>query len=180
MAFNCTDIETFKTELDTNLSVVQKLKKDSHASIKVQSLLNITIYALATRFLEGSVKIIIYNCAIMRGDTQVQLNTLESELKKINNPEYSNIRSAFMTHLNFDITQGLHSGKFSKNDITFLNEVVQNRHRNVHASHDPSEWYNKNLKDVIDDFPKEYPGILNIVSYLDGIKFDEATNSYMD
>ena len=180
MPFHCADIETFKTELDNNLSVVQNLKKDSHASIKIQSLLNITIYALATRFLEGSIKIIIYNCAIMRGDNPAQLNNLESELKRINNPEYSNIRSAFLTHLSFDIVQVFNSNRFTQTDITFLNEIVQNRHRNVHASHEPSEWYSKNLKDVINDFPKEYPGLLNILIYLDSIRFDSATNTFVD
>ncbi len=178
MPFNCPDIETFKAELDNNLSVVQTLKKDSHASIKIQSLLNLTIYALASRFLEGSVKLIIYNCAIMRGDTPPQLAMLESELKKINNPEFTNIRQAFITHLNFDISLAL-GVNYEQKDVTFLNEIVRNRHKNVHASHEPSEWYNTNLKDVINDFPKEYVGLLKILSYIDSIRFDVATGVYI-
>jgi len=180
MAFNCTDIETFKTDLETNLSVAQNLRRESHATIKIQSLLNIVIYALATRFLEGSIKLIIYNCAIMRGDSTGQLETLESELKKINNPEYNNIREEFQKHLNFDIVQGLINGRISQTDISFLNEIVRNRHRNVHATHDPCEWYNNNLKDIISDFPKEYQGLLKILTYLDSIRFDKSTNSFQD
>jgi hypothetical protein len=180
MPFNCSDIDTFKSELDNNILVAQNLKKDSHASIKIQSLLNITIYALATRFLEGSVKLIIYNCAIMRGDTSIQLIHLESELKKINNPEFSNIRYEILRHLEFDIIQGLNNGRFSQKDISLLNEIVNNRHRNVHATHDPADWYSKNLKDIMNDFPKEYPGLLNILVYLDSIKYDTITTTFMD
>jgi hypothetical protein len=180
MPFNCVDIETFKTELDNNINVAQNLKKDSHASIKIQSLLNITIYALATRFLEGSIKLIIYNCAIMRGDKPWQLITLESELKKINNPEYSNIRDEVIKHLNFDIVQGQNNGRFTQTDISLLNEIVKNRHRNVHATHEPADWYSKNLKDIINDFPKEYPGLLNILKYLDNIKYDNVTGGFKD
>ena len=180
MIFNCADINTFKTDLDNNVSVAQNLKKDSHASIKIQSLLNITIYTLATRFLEGSIKLIIYNCAIMRGDTKSQLNDLEIELKKINNPEYSNIRDEFNKHLKFDIVQGMHAKRFTNTDISFLNEIVKNRHRNVHASNDPTEWYNKNLKDISSDFPKEYPGLLNILFYLDCLVYDNSLGCFKD
>lgn len=179
MIFNCPDIQTFKTDLDNNIVVVQNLKKDSHATIKIQSLLNITIYALATRFLEGSVKLIIYNCAIMRGDDIGKLNALEIELKKINNPEYSNIKDEFLKHLQFDITTGKIESKYSERDISLLNEIVKNRHKNIHASHEPSEWYNKNLKDVISDFPKEYVGLINILKYLDSIKFDSNSNLFI-
>lgn len=179
MSFNCSDIETFKTELENNLIVAQNLKKDSHASIKIQSLLNITIYVLATRFLEGSIKLLIYNCAIMRGDDAAKLLLLESELKKINNPEFTNIKDEVLKHLNFDILEGKTSGKYSEKDISFLNEIVKNRHRNVHASHDPSDWYNKNIKDIINDFPKEYVGLINILTYLDSLKYDSASGKFI-
>jgi hypothetical protein len=180
MAFNCADINTFKADLDTNVLVAQNLKKDSHASIKIQSLLNITIYTLATRFLEGSIKLLIYNYAIMRGDNSSQLNTLETELKKINNPEYNNIREKFLELLGFDIVKGVSNGRFTNTDISFLNEIVKNRHRNVHASNDPSDWYNKNIKDIISDFPKEYPGLIKILEYLDSIKYDSTSGKFTD
>jgi hypothetical protein len=180
MPFNCPDIETFRVDLDRNVSIALGLKKDSHASIRVQSLLNITIYALATRFLEGSLKLIIYNCAIMRGDTYPQLQILESELKKINNPDYSNIRDEVLKHLNYDITRGLTAGRFTTTDITFLNEIVRNRHRNVHASHDPAEWYNRNSKDILSHFNQEYPGLLNILIYLDSLSYNHTISSFED
>lgn len=178
MSLNCADINTFRSELENNLTVAQNLKKDSHASIKIQSLLNITIYVLATRFLEGSVKVLIYNCAIMRGDSAADLLLLEAELKKINNPEFTNIREEVLKHLNFDILEGKLTGKYSEKDISFLNEIVRNRHRNVHASHDPADWYNKNLKDIINDFPKEYVGLLNILTYLDNLKYDVTIGKF--
>jgi hypothetical protein len=177
MAFDCPDIETFRTDLDNNITAVRKLKTDSHATIKIQSLLNITVYVSATRFLEGSVKHIVYNCCVMRGDTLEQLNTLESELKKFNNPEFTNILNLFATHLNFDINQGLHDNWFQARDISLLNEIVKNRHRNVHATHDSADWYNRNLKDL-SDFDKEYVGLQNILSYLDLINWDSNTNSF--
>jgi len=180
MAFNCADINTFKSELDTNVLVAQNLKKDSHATIKIQSLLNITIYTLATRFLEGCVKLIIYNCAIMRGDSPAQLTKLESDLKKINNPEYTNIKDKFIEHLGFDIINGLSAGRYKKRDISLLDEIVKNRHKNVHASHDPANWYNKNIKDIIFNFPSEYSGLLNILEYLDTIRYDSVNSKFVD
>lgn len=180
MPFNSPDVEIFKQDLDRNIAVALAVKADSHASIRVQSLLNITIYALATRFLEGSVKLIIYHCAKMRGDNAAQLQTLESELKKINNPEYSNIRAEVLRHLNFDIVQGHTAGRFSNTDITFLNEIVRNRHRNVHATHDPADWYSTNTKDILSDFNNEFPGMLNILGYLDSLTYNAGTNSFQD
>jgi hypothetical protein len=81
MLFNCTEIDTFKSNLDNSVHVAKTFIQDSHPKIKIQSLLNITIYVLATRFLEGSVKIIIYNCAIMRSDSEDDLKKLENNLK---------------------------------------------------------------------------------------------------
>ncbi len=177
MAFDSPDIETFRNDLDNNISVVQKLKTDSHATIKIQSLLNITIYVLAVRFLEGSVKHIVYNCCVMRGDNAAQLNTLESKLKKFNNPEFSNIKDFFIKHLNFDINDGLRNTWFHSRDISLLNEIVRNRHRNVHATHDSADWYSKNLKDL-NDFNKEFVGLQNILTYLDIIKWDSTINQF--
>lgn len=179
MPFNCTDIETFKVDLESNLNLAQKLKRDTHVSIKIQGLLNITIYALACRFLEGSIKLIVYNCAIMRGDTQIQLTQLESDLKKFNNPEYANIKTLFSDKLNFDITTGLTANEFSNRDISFLDQIVKNRHRNVHATHDPREWHSVNIKDILNDFPKEYGGLLTILQYLDCIRYDVAQNIFI-
>jgi len=172
MTFNSPDIETFKSDLDNNIAAVLKLKRDSFATIKIQSLLNITVYVLATRFLEGSIKHIIYNCCIMRGDNATQLNTLDSELKKFNNPEYTRIKVEIEKRLQFDITNGLTNGKFSKADISFLNEIVHNRHSNVHSSQDSTSWYSKNIKDITSDFQKEYTGLLNILRYLDNLTWD--------
>ena len=180
MAYNSPDIETFKVDLDRSVAIALTVKADNHASIRVQSLLNITIYALATRFLEGSLKLIIYNCARMRGDSPVQLQTLESELKKINNPEYTNIKNEISARLNFDITAGLNSGRFTTRDITFLNEIVRNRHRNVHATHDPSDWYSTNSKDILNDFSKEYLGLLSILVYLDSLSYNRTTGNFQD
>lgn len=178
MPFNSPDIETFKSDLDNNIAAVLKLKTDSHATIKIQSLLNITIYVLATRFLEGSIKHIIYNCCIMRGDNSSQLNILDSELKKFNNPEFTLIKDEIQKHLQFDITEGLANNKYSNSDISFLNEIVRNRHRNVHSNQDPSSWYSKNLKDITSDFQKEYVGLLNILTYLDSLTWDSSTNQF--
>jgi hypothetical protein len=179
MPLNSPDIETFKAELENNIAAVEKLKADSHAHIKIQSLLNITIYVAATRFLEGSTKHIIYNCCKMRGDTVAQLALLEGELKKFNNPEFKNIKTEIIKHLNFDIIQGLTAGRFNTRDIGSLDEIVINRHRNVHGTHDSSGWYNKNLKDI-SDFKKEYIGLMNIMTYLDSITFDTGIGAFRD
>jgi hypothetical protein len=168
-----------KKDLDGSIAAAKSLKMESHTSIKIQSLLNVTTYALATRFLEGSVKLIIYNCAIFRGDNTVSLSSLESSLKRINNPEFNNIRENFEQHLNFNIIQGKHDGRYSERDIVFLNQIVQNRHKNVHATHSPRDWYGTNLKDIINDFPKEYEGLLNILIYLDSIRYDHESGTFI-
>ncbi len=61
---------------------------------------------MATRFLEGSVKHIVYNCQCNAGDSTGDLQNLEEELRGFNNPEYKNIRELFQTKLNFDILSG--------------------------------------------------------------------------
>jgi len=177
MAYNSPDIETYQSDLENNIAAVQKLKTDSHATIKIQSLLNITIYVLATRFLEGSVKHVIYNCCLMRGDNSILLSGLESELKKFNNPEFANLQGLFTKHLTFDINEGLRTNWFSGRDISLLNEIVKNRHRNVHSTHDSSDWYSRNLKDLT-DFNKEYIGLQNVLSYLDLIKWNPTTSKF--
>jgi len=178
MAFDSPDIETFRNDLNNNIAAVQKLKTNDHASIKIQSLLNITIYVLATRFLEGSLKHIIYNCTVMRGDNTTQLSTLEMELKKFNNPEFSHIQALFIKHLSFDISSGIKNTWFNAKDVSLLNEIVKNRHRNVHSTHDSSDWYSKNIKDL-NDFNKEYIGMQNILSYLDLIKWDSINVKFI-
>mgnify|MGYP003588394876 CR=1 FL=1 len=177
MAFDSPDIETFRNDLDNQIAAVQKLKTDSHATIKIQSLLNITVYVLATRFLEGAVKHIVYNCCVMRGDNPTQLNNLESELKKFNNPDYDHIKELFTKYLGYDIKDGLINTWFNERDISMLNEIVKNRHRNVHTTHDKADWYNRNLKDL-NDFSKEFIGLENILGYLDLIKWDTATTQF--
>lgn len=170
MPIESPDIETFRQNLEVVIKAVQKHKADSHSAIKIQSMLNVTIYVMATRFLEGSVKHIIYNCCKMKGYSSQQLVNLEQELKGFNNPEFSKIKELFQYKLKFDITQGLTNGDFKQSDITFLNQIVQNRHRNVHASSDSTEWYNQNKKDI-DNFLQEYPSLLSIIEYLSSIIF---------
>jgi hypothetical protein len=173
MSFESPDIEVFKQNLDTTIVAIQKHRTDSHSAIKIQSLLNVTVYVMATRFLEASVKHIVLNCCKIKGYSQAQLAQLEQTLKKFNNPEFSNIKALFDSELGYDITDGLRNGQISGTDVTFLNQIVQNRHRNVHATPDSSEWYNQNQKDL-SNFMQEYPGLLKIVEYLDSIVF---TNS---
>jgi hypothetical protein len=170
MPFESPDIEVFRKNLDASILAIQKHKTETHSAIKIQALLNLTVYVMATRFIEGSVKHIVFNCCKMKGYNQQQLNQLEQTLKKFSNPEFSNIQSLFKSELAFDITDGLRSGKIKSADVTFLNQIVQNRHRNVHASQDSTEWYNQNKKDI-DNFLQEYPGMLNIIKYLDSLVF---------
>lgn len=179
MPFNSPDIETFKQNLDSTIGAIQKHKTESHAAIKIQSLLNLTVYVLATRFTEAAIKHIIYNCCKMRGDTTTTIQPHIERLKGFNNPEFKNIRDLFQQCLNFDIISGKNSGRFTDNDITFLNEIIVNRHRNVHASFDSSEWYNQNKKDL-SNFTQEYIGLIKILEYLDSIVFDASTNTFRD
>lgn len=176
MPFESPDIEVFKQSLDTTIVAIQKHRTDSHSAIKIQSLLNVTVYVMATRFLEASVKHLVFNCCKMKGHGPPQLAQLEQTLKKFNNPEFSNIRALFDSELGYDITDGLRNGHISGTDVTFLNQIVQNRHRNVHATPDSSEWYNQNQKDL-SNFMQEYPGMLRIVEYLDSLVFTNSSSN---
>lgn len=178
MTFHSPDITTSKQNLESCINAVEKHKLESHSAIKIQSLLNVTIYVMATRFFEGSVKHIIYNCYVMKGDTQ-NLSGLVNKLKGFNNPEFVKTKELFLSKLNFDIISGKNKKKYNERDITFLNEIVNNRHKNVHASSDSSEWYNQNNKDL-SDFQKEFDGMINILKYLDSIIYDAKTNTFKD
>ncbi|SHI29391.1 hypothetical protein [Algibacter luteus] len=173
MAIQSPDILTFKQNLDATITAIKQHRADSHAAIKIQSMLNVTAYVQASRFLEGSIKHIVYNCCIMKGYTTAQLSSLESDLKKFNNPEFTKIRDLFKTILNFDILDGRNNGNFSQTDITFLNQIVQNRHRNVHASQDSSSWYNQNQKDIT-NFQQEFPSLIKIIDYLSNLNFNKS------
>jgi len=175
MAIASPDIETFKQNLDVFIAAVQSHQTNTHSAIKIQSMLNVTIYVMATRFIEGSVKHIVYNCCKMKGFNSQQLTQLEQRLKGFNNPDFSNIRDLFKNELNYDIIQDLNNN-YSNSDITFLNQIVQNRHRNVHASSDSSEWYNQNKKDI-NNFMQEYPGLISIVEYLSNLVFSPTSST---
>ncbi|WP_017349045.1 hypothetical protein [Pantoea sp. A4] len=177
MNFNSPEITTFKSNLDGSINAAIHHRPNSHAAIKVQSLLDIIVYVMACRFLEATVKHIVYNCMLMRGTNQADLDTLSSRLKRFNNPEFSNIKDLILNELGYDITNDLNTG-YQSRDISFLNEICKNRHRNVHANEDSRDWYNANRK-TMENFDQEYAGLLNIVRYLDGLVFDTVSNSYV-
>jgi len=163
--------------LDGCINSAIQHQPSTYAAIKVQALLDITVYVMACRFLEASVKHVVYNCMVMRGASPVALDELSSRLKRFNNPEFSNIKQLLLDELGYDITNDINTG-YEQRDITFLNEICKNRHRNVHATEDPRDWYNTNRK-TMDNFQQEYGGLLKVVKYLDGLVFDNATNNYV-
>jgi hypothetical protein len=179
MGFKSPEIDFYKKRIDTLADKLTSFKKDSHSAIYLQKLLNVTIYVEATRFLEASVKHIVHNCCHFRGDDSKKLNKLESSLKKFNNPEFSNIKDIFKKQLNFDIISGKTKLLYTDTDITFLNQIVMNRHRNVHASLDSSEWHNQNTKDL-DNFIVEYDGMVNILTYLESITYNSSNKNFED
>lgn len=177
MNFNSPEIITLKSSLDGSINAAIHHQPNSYAAIKVQALLDIIVYVMACRFLEATVKHIVYNCMVMRGTSQPDLDALSSRLKKFNNPEFTNIKDLIINELGYDITNDLNVG-YQSRDISFLNEICKNRHRNVHANEDSRDWYNANRKTMI-NFAQEYAGLLNIVRYLDGLVFDTVSNSYV-
>lgn len=177
MEFINPDIETFRVNLESCMNSVLQLETDNHHKIKIQSLLNVSIYVMATRFLEASVKHITYNCCVMRGVNQSEMEIVINNLKNFNNPEFANIKDLILVNLNYDIMQdkGI---KYQERDISFLNEICRNRHRNAHASFDSREWYNSNVKDLTNDFIKEYDGLKNIIKYLESIKYNRIAQTF--
>jgi hypothetical protein len=177
MNFNSPEIQTLKSSLDGSIRSAVQHQPNSHAAIRVQALLDITVYVMACRFLEASVKHVVYNSMLMRGASQQDLEDLSNRLKRFNNPEFSNIKKLLEDELGYNISNDLNSG-YQQRDITFLNEICLNRHRNVHANEDPRDWYSANRK-TMNNFEQEYAGLVNIVKYLDGLVFDGATQSYV-
>lgn len=177
MNFNSPEINTLMINLNGCIDSATRHQPSSYAAIKVQALLDITIYILACRFLEASVKHVVYNCLVMKGATQRDLDELSSRLKKFNNPEFSKIKQLILDELEYDISSDLNIG-YAHRDITFLNEICMNRHRNVHATEDSRDWYNTNRK-TMDNFRQEYNGLLNIVKYLDRLCFDVSQGCYV-
>jgi hypothetical protein len=174
--FNSPEIKTLKSNLDGCIQSALLHKPNTHAAIKIQSLLDVTVYIMATRFLEASVKHITYNCAVMRGDNEASLEELCTRLKSFNNPEFTNIRELLKNELDHDILVGK-GVNYTDRDVSYLNEICKNRHRNVHATPDPREWYNTNTKSIA-DFERESEGLFNIIIYLDGLIFNIATSIY--
>lgn len=177
MEFINPDIETFRVNLESCMNSILQLETDNHHKIKIQSLLNVSIYVMATRFMEASIKNITYNCCVMRGDNQTSLNNIINDLKNFNNPEFSNIKDLISSTLQYDILKdkGI---KYTERDISLLNEVCHNRHRNVHASFDSREWYNTNRKDLTNDFIKEYVGLKNIIKYLESLRYNRNSHTF--
>lgn len=169
------DIITLKSSLDGCITSAKEHIPNTHAAIKIQSLLDLTVYIIATRFLEASVKHVVYNCAKMRGDTSTQLDALSIRLKSFNNPEFTNIKELILNELNYDIIQDKGS-YYQERDVSFLNEICRNRHRNVHANEDPRNWHNTNTKNIA-NFEIEYAGILNTVEYLSHLVYDTTCST---
>ncbi len=80
--------------------------------------------------------------------------------------------------MGFDLLSGKGT-KYKERDISFLNEIVRNRHKNVHASSDSNEWYNQNKKDL-SNYEQEYKGLLKILEYLDSITYDLERGQFTD
>lgn len=178
MKFNHPDIDNFYRSFLRDMENIEEFKIRDANDVKIKSILNTDIYTKATRFLEGSIKHIIYNCSLIRGDEDVETERVINNLKGLNNPKFENIKSIFLDELNFNIEDGLRSNSYSGRDKSTLNEIVNNRHRNVHASEDVSEWYNSNRKDL-NTFKREFDGMLNILSYLDKITYSSDANSFV-
>ncbi len=170
MIFKHSDIEIYYRSFLRDIENIEEFQIRDVNDVKIKSILNTDIYTKATRFLEGSIKHIIYNCSIIRGDNSAKIEELINRLKGFNNPKFDHIKKIFLEELNFDIEDGLRNGNYNGRSISVLNEIVDNRHRNVHATEDVSSWYNSNSKDL-ENFKAEFDGIVSILTYLDDIKF---------
>lgn len=171
--FRHTDIQLYYASFMRDMSNIQFFQLRDPTDVKIRSILNTDIYTKATRFLEASIKHIIYNCLIIKGLTDIELGELSSRLKRFNNPEYSKIKQLVLDELSLDIDSGLRPpiSAFSGRDKTKLDQIVLNRHRNVHASEDSTTWFSTNNKSLI-DFNNEFEGLINILIFMDGITFD--------
>lgn len=177
MDFNHPDIDAYYNSFLRDLKNIEQFVIRDANDVKIKSILNTDVYTKATRFLEGSIKHIIYNCAIIRGDNGDEINNLITRLKSLNNPKFENIKQLINDELGFDIVEGLRNNVFLGRDKAALNEIVLNRHQNVHASEDVSKWYNSNAKDI-ENFKVEFEGLLKILIYIDGIKYDRDNNIF--
>jgi hypothetical protein len=176
-SFKHPDIDIYYKSFLRDMKNIEDFEIRDANDVKIKSILNTDIYTKATRFLEGSIKNIIYNCCIIRGDNGTDIDQLISRLKNLNNPKFENIKRLFQDELNFDIEDGLRNGSFSGRDKTLLNEIVLNRHLNVHASEDASKWYNANSKDLA-NFNIEFESLVNVLKFIDDIKYSRDSSSF--
>ncbi len=114
----------------------------------------------------------------MRGDNEAFLESLTDRLRGFNNPEFKNIKDIIQECLGYDIIVGKNKGFYSDRDITFLNQIVDNRHKNVHASEDSRTWNSSNQKDLV-DLEKEFIGLQNILKFLDTIQWDDNLKGFI-
>ena len=177
MSFNHPDIDIYHKSFLRDIESIEKFVIRDVNDVKIKSILNTDIYTKATRFLEGTIKHIIYNCVLIRGDSPADIDQLINRLKQLNNPQFDKIKTLFINELNFDIEDGLRSGHYVGRDKTSLNEIVLNRHRNVHASEDVSKWYNANSKDLA-NFKVEFEGLIKVLKYFDCIKYSTTNLSF--
>ncbi len=177
MTFKHPDIHAYYSSFLRDIQNIEDFTIRTANDVKIRSVLNTDVYTKATRFLEGSIKHIIYISATIRGDSSVDLQSLASRLKTLNNPKYEKIKELILSELGFDIDEGLRCGAFSGRDKTMLNEIVDNRHRNVHASQFVADWYNSNTKDIV-NFQSEFQSMLEVLAYIDGITFNGATGTF--
>lgn len=178
MTYNNSDVEIFFQSLLRDIDDINRFELRDVNDAKIKAILNSVIYTRASRFLEGSIKNIVYNCCVVRGDSISQLDALSSELKMFNNPKFEKIKILIQTHLNFDIDNGLRTGIISGTDKSFLDEIVNNRHLNVHASEDSSTWYNTNRRDL-NQFLIHLEGLKKILIYIDSIHYDSASGTFI-
>ncbi|MED3762157.1 hypothetical protein P4555_24520 [Peribacillus frigoritolerans] len=171
--FRHSDIQLYYASFMRDMSNIQSFQLRDPNDVKIRAILNTDIYTKATRLLEASIKHIIYNCLIIKGLTEIELGELSSRLKRFNNPEYSKIKQLVLDELSLDIDSGLRppNNAFSGRDKTNLDQIVLNRHRNVHASEDSTTWFSTNNKSLT-DFNNEFEGLINILLFMDGITYD--------
>lgn len=177
--FRHSDIQIYYTSFIREMNNIESFKLRNPNDVKIRAILNIDIYTKATRLLEASIKHIIYNCLVIKGLTDEELSSLSSRLKRFNNPEYSKIKQLVFDELELDIDEGLKAplNAFSGRDKTHLDQIVKNRHRNVHASEDSTTWFSSNNKNLT-DFKNEFEGLVKILLFLDKIIYSDRSFTF--
>ena len=146
-------------EIDEKFDSMESFVPKTAYDMQILSLFSQYMVIFIARTVEGSVKNIIYTKYGLLGKNKNEIEHIESELKKFQNPSKDKIFFYFNDILGIQ----LNNNDFDTKQFSALSEIVKDRHKIAHSNHDLNTVQRlKSLNDV----KKHYNEIKIFVSEL--------------